>query len=111
LEAASESSELSLAAISLWEISALARAGRISTTIPSDALINTLVDTPGMSILPLDPHVAVEAERLPEGFTGDLCDRLIAATARRHGLVLCSADERFHTYGRAGHVRLYWREE
>lgn len=108
LEAASEAGELELAAISLWEVTAFARAGRISTSVPLDSLVHTLVDTPGLSVIPLDPDIAVEAERLPEGLEGDLADRLIAATARRHGLRVVSGDPRFAAYGEAGHVRHYW---
>lgn len=108
LEAESEAGNLALAAISLWEVAAFARSGRLTTSVPIDALLPTLADTPGLSVLPLDVETAVEVERLPGSLAGDLCDRLIAATARRHSLVLVSADPRFAAYGDAGHLRLYW---
>jgi PIN domain nuclease of toxin-antitoxin system len=47
---------------------------------------------PGLETLPLTVDVAIDSERLPESFPGDPADRLIAATARVHGLVVITAD-------------------
>ena len=51
-----------------------------SDTPGFDALI-----APGISLVALEPEIAVASTRLPGDFHGDPADRLIVATARQHG--------------------------
>jgi PIN domain nuclease of toxin-antitoxin system len=46
-----------------------------------------------LEILPLTVDVAIESEHLGSEFPADPADRVIAATARVHGLTLITADK------------------
>ena len=90
---ASASEPLGLAAISLKEASWLLAHGRVKVSAAewSDWLREAAA-APGLEILPLTVDIAVESERLPKSFPADPADRLIAATAKVHGLALLTAD-------------------
>ena len=47
---------------------------------------------PELEVLPLTVDIAIESENFGEAFPADPADRLIAATARVHGLTLITAD-------------------
>jgi PIN domain nuclease of toxin-antitoxin system len=55
-----------------------------------------------LKLLPVTPQIAIEAALLPDGFHGDPIDRIIAATARVHNLVLCTHDEKLLRFGQQG---------
>jgi len=60
---------------------------------------------PGVEVLPLTVEVAIESERFPDSFPPDPADRLIAATARLHGLTLLTADTNLR---RRSELRTLW---
>jgi PIN domain nuclease of toxin-antitoxin system len=60
---------------------------------------------PELEILPLSVDVAIESDHLGDGFPPDPADRLIAATARVHGLTLITADRHIR---KSGAVRTLW---
>src|SRR5438309_272326 len=60
--------------------------------------------TPGLSLYPLTPEIAIESSRLPGQFHGDPADRILLATARMTGARLLTKDERLLAYGRQRHA-------
>ena len=67
--------------------------------------LRTAASLPHLEVLPLTVDVAIESEQLGESFPPDTADRLIAATARVHGLTLITSDEAIR---RSGAVRTLW---
>jgi PIN domain nuclease of toxin-antitoxin system len=98
-ESALRSQVVGLSAISLWEIAILVEKGRIRLTGSVDALLEDIERHPAVDVLPLTARVALESTRLGPSFPRDPADRIIAATARCHGLRLMTADERIRDSG------------
>lgn len=85
---------LGVADISLWEIALLESLGRIRLTRSLECVLELVEDSSEIALLPISARIALEATRLPASFPHDPVDRLLAATARCHGLTLATADER-----------------
>lgn len=88
-----------VAAITLWELAMLAEYGRLRLFASIDLVLGRIESHPGIRVLPLTGRVAIESTRLGRTFPKDPADRLIAATARCHGLRLMTADERIRNSG------------
>lgn len=86
---------LAWADISIWETAMLVARGRITPAVDALPFIEDMVLARRVKILPITPDVAVLAQD-PAFTHGDPADRLIAATARRHGIPLVTADEKLH---------------
>lgn len=106
LEEASETGNLLLCSISLFETAAYAEQGRLRPAIPLRDWINTALETPGLRVIELDAEIAAEAAALPQGLEGDGADRLIAAAARVRHAVLVTADPLLLRYAGEGHLRV-----
>ena len=104
IERASEYAQLHLCSISLLELGVLAAAGRVSFTLALEEWVAQALKTPGLVVSQLVHPIALEAARLPGEFAGDLFDRVIAATARKLGGTLLTADRRLLTYGEQGYL-------
>jgi PIN domain nuclease of toxin-antitoxin system len=91
---AERSNGVAIASITLWEIALLIAQERIRVRGTTEEFLKWIVQRPGLCVLDLTPAIAALAYQLPEGFPGDPADRLIAATARAHGLTLVTRDQR-----------------
>jgi PIN domain nuclease of toxin-antitoxin system len=105
LEAASEASRIFVAAVSLWEVSMLEAKGRIGFRIPCLQWLLNAVNSPGLSLIPIDPDIAFDSANLPEDFHGDPADRLIVATARKTNSVLVTRDSNILDYAAGQHLK------
>ena len=78
--------------ISTWEIVMLSRKGRLKAEGGASTWLPAALTGAGIREAPLTHEIALAAEDivLPHG---DPADRLLAATARVHGLTLVTADE------------------
>ncbi len=85
---------IGVSAISLWEVAKLVQLGRLDLDESVSRLLERLEAHPSIEILPLSPDVAIESTMLGARFPGDPGDQIIAATARCHGLILLTADQR-----------------
>lgn len=85
--------ELAWADISLWETAMLVARGRISPAVDAQPFIEDMLLARRVQVLTISPEIAVLAQD-PAFTHGDPADRLIAATARRHGVPLVTADEK-----------------
>jgi PIN domain nuclease of toxin-antitoxin system len=83
-----------LASITLWEVAMLADQGRIVVPGSVQGFLEDLCGRPGLSVLDLSPGIAALSTQVPPDFPRDPADRVIAATARAHGLRLVTSDQR-----------------
>jgi PIN domain nuclease of toxin-antitoxin system len=89
---ASRQDRLVVSAITPWEIALLEGKKRI--TLQKDVLewIRESLAKPGVSLVPLEPEIAVNSTRLPFEMHPDPADRILVATARHLGATLVTAD-------------------
>jgi PIN domain nuclease of toxin-antitoxin system len=91
----------------VWEIGMLESKGRLLLNLPCEAWVREALKTPGLTLAPLTPEIAVDSTRLPGAFHGDPADRIIVATARRLGARLLTRDRKLLEYGRKRHVPIF----
>jgi PIN domain nuclease of toxin-antitoxin system len=106
VDEAAASGNLLLSVISVWELGLLESKGRIQLDAPCEQWVRGALATPGLSLAPLTPEIALASSRLPEPFHGDPADRIIVATARTMGARLATRDSKILEYGRKRHVAL-----
>jgi len=106
IEKAARRNALRVSVISVWEIGMLESKGRLELNMTCSEWIRQALATPGLSLVPLSPEVAVESSRSPGRFDGDPADRILVATARIFGLDLMTKDDRLLEYGRQRHIRI-----
>ena len=92
IDSAFQSGEVTISAISFWEVSMLVKKGRIRLDMDlaiwrSDFLEQGLIE------IPVTGEIGIRAAGF-ENFHGDPADRLIAATALQCSATLLTADER-----------------
>ena len=90
--------------ISLWEVGMLEAHKRISLTVDVETWTRQALSSPGLSLAPLTPDIALASSRLPGEIHGDPADRMLIATARSLGATLVTRDHRILEYSQAGHV-------
>ena len=88
-----------LSAMSLWEAQMLHRKGRLSLDRSFSLWLEQAASPEIVKLLPLDVDVVIAVDQLPPEFHGDPADRLIAATARVHDLVLATHDRTIRSSG------------
>ena len=106
IENASFAEGANICAISLWEISMLVEKGRLPLHRDVGRWIDMVVSSPGLTVVPLAPEIAVSSTRLPGDLHRDPADRMIVATARTLNATLLTADRALLEYGASGHVRV-----
>jgi PIN domain nuclease of toxin-antitoxin system len=104
LRKAAAENRILLSVISIWEVALLESKGRIGLSMECGAWVRQALATPGLTLAPITPEIAIQSTRLPGALHGDPADRLIVATARAHGATLLTKDEKLLAYGRARHV-------
>ena len=97
-----EPSGLGISAISCWEVAKLVEYGRLRLDCALEEWMEQALAYPGMALLPLTPHIAIESTQLPGTFHRDPADQIIVATARVHDLPLLTVDRLLMDYP---HVR------
>jgi len=97
---------LLVSVISVWEIAMLEAKGRIRLEMPCEEWVRQALATPGLTLAPLTPEIAIDSTRLPGNLHGDPVDRILVATARRTGSRLLTRDRRLIAYGRQRHARI-----
>jgi len=93
---------VAVSAVSLYEVANLSRRGRIDLEMPMQQWFDLAFADDNLNLRPVTSEIAIDAAMLPDGFHGDPVDRLIAATARVHDLVLCTHDEKLLRFGQQG---------
>lgn len=98
-----EQSGIGISAISCWEVAKLVEYGRLVLPIPISDWMNQALAYPGVHLLELTPHIAIESTQLPPPFHKDPADQIIVATARVHQISLVTVDGKIRQYP---HVQL-----
>lgn len=104
LEQAAVANHLHVSAITPWEIAMLVQKGRLALGRDVGAWITAALSLPGISLLPLEPAIAIGSVRLPGNIHADPADRIIVASARFLGAPLITADRALLDYGASGHA-------
>jgi PIN domain nuclease of toxin-antitoxin system len=89
---AQRSGEIAISIISIVELAALLRRGKLKLRGSFESTIKELVQD--VAVKPITFDIAVMTTEFPYDFPNDPSDRIIAATARAEGLPLVTADER-----------------
>ena len=105
IEQAGERGALLVSAMSVWELSMLAAKNRVILRTPLLEWVREALKTPGLSLVPLSPEIAVDRTQLPGQFHGDPADRIIVASARYTGATLLTRDRGILSYSKQLHVR------
>ena len=96
---------LLVSVISVWELAALEKRGRVALPMNVRTWIQEALSKPGVSVAPLTPEIAIESVHLPGEMHGDPADRMLVATARVLGATLLTKDARLIRYSRQRHLR------
>jgi PIN domain nuclease of toxin-antitoxin system len=83
-----------LADISLREVAALMRAGRVEVEGSLAEWLGDALRELSVEVVPIDVQIAARSVRIAENFHGDPADQLIAATAIELDIPLVTSDER-----------------
>ena len=93
-----EGNGLGISVISCWEVAKLVELNRLLLPLPVEEWFDYALTYPGIRLLDLTPHIALEATRLPPPFHRDPADQIIVATARWHDCPLLTVDQRILDY-------------
>lgn len=96
--------ELYLSDISLWEVSMLAKKGRITLGQPTLNWLKHAIKNSAVQLIHITPEISVESTELPGNFHGDPADRLIVSTARILNLTIITRDEKILEYSSENRV-------
>jgi PIN domain nuclease of toxin-antitoxin system len=96
---------LYVSAISILEIARLVALNQYALASTIEDFVAEGVADDGFVMLDLTPRILIESTRLPGTLHRDPSDRLLAATAREHGLTLITRDRDLLAYARQGHLK------
>jgi PIN domain nuclease of toxin-antitoxin system len=89
---ASRESRLLVSAITPWEVALLVSKKRINLYRDVMEWVHDALAMPGLTLVGLEPEIAVASTRLPFEIHPDPADRILVATARHLGATLVTAD-------------------
>ncbi len=94
IKAAAKAGGVFASAISVMEVATAVRRGRLAFNVPFEQWLADLRSLPELRVEPVSAEIAALAGSFDGTMHGDPADRIIAATARRLGARLVTADER-----------------
>ena len=98
LKKINEAPAVYVSAISGFEIAIKSARGKLKLPLPEREWFDRVIGHHGLTVLPLDAGICIEAAQLPP-IHDDPCDRFIVATAKLNDLAVVTADSRFAKYG------------
>jgi PIN domain nuclease of toxin-antitoxin system len=103
IRTAGDEGRILISAVTPWELALQVSKGRI--TLENDVMdwVRDALTIPGLTLVPLDPEIAVASTRLPFEIHADPADRILVATARHLGATLVTADAALLERGKQGH--------
>jgi PIN domain nuclease of toxin-antitoxin system len=102
---ASRQDRILVSAITAWEIGVLASKKRIDLHRDAMEWVRGVLSFAGVSLVPLEPEIAVASTCLPWEMHADPADRILVATARHLGATLVTADRALLEFARQGHFK------
>jgi PIN domain nuclease of toxin-antitoxin system len=97
--------DLWISLISVWEIAKKVEKKQLVLDRPVDHWLDEALTAQGLGVWELTRPILVESCALPQPFHGDPADQLLVATARHHGAVIVTKDQRIRRYA---HVQSLW---
>lgn len=94
-----------VSAITPWEIALLVSKGRLTLDVDVMDWVRGALSVPGVTLVPLEPEIAVASTRLPWEMHADPADRILVATARHLSATLVTADGALLEFAGKGHFR------
>lgn len=89
---------LHYSSISAWELSRLAKEGKVELGVDAVDFLSDLVDQYGLVSIPVTDEIATASAQLPD-FHKDPSDRIVIATALLRNLTIVTGDAKFTHYG------------
>ena len=89
---------LNYSAISAWELTRLAKEGKVELGVDAAVFLSDLVNQYGLVSLSVTDEIATVSAQLPD-FHKDPADRIIIATALLRNLTIVTGDSKFAQYG------------
>ena len=105
IEVARKRDDVWISMISIWEVAKKIEKGQLVLDRPIDQWLDAATAVAGLHVFELTRPILVESCRLPRPFQGDPADQMLVATARHHGAVLVTKDDRIRSYE---HVVTTW---
>lgn len=105
IDDAASKQEVYVSSISVWEIVLLATRNRLTFSVAVEDWIALCESLPFLNFVPIDNHVAIKANRLPDPLHQDPADRMIIASALILNATLITRDEKLRRYP---HVKTLW---
>jgi len=87
-----------VASISIWEFAMMVTRGRINLTVTPEEWLDHAIKRTGLTVIDLNPQIALESCNLPGNFHRDPADRIIVATARVSRSQLITKDQKIIDY-------------
>jgi PIN domain nuclease of toxin-antitoxin system len=105
IRVAGDEGRVLVSAITPWEVAMLVSKGRL--TLGADVMdwVRDALTIPGLTLVPLEPEIAVASTRLPFEMHSDPADRILVATVRHLGATLVTADAALLKTAEKGHFR------
>lgn len=92
--------EVSISAVSAFEIAALHTAGHVQLNQPVDRWMREAIDRARVRVIDLERDIAIDAGLIPSSALPDPFDRCLVATAREYGVPLVTRDRRILDYAK-----------
>ena len=98
LERAAALDQLRVSPVSVFEITALAGAGRLRFSQSAEQWLRDALAAPGLRVAEFSVDIAIDAGHIPRTALNDPMDRLLVATARKMQATLLTADRTILDY-------------
>jgi PIN domain nuclease of toxin-antitoxin system len=92
--------------ITAWEVAVAARKGRFTSSLAPQRWFERVMTLPGMALADMPPAVLIASQELPNFFSNDPADRIIAATAREFAFTVVTRDKALLDYGKQGYLNV-----
>jgi len=99
-----DASDITVSAISLWEIAKLVEYQKLSLKLPVLDWFNTALSHPKIQVIPLHPEIVVASTQLPGTFHKDPADQIIVATAIYLDVPLLTKDSKILDYAHVNSI-------
>jgi PIN domain nuclease of toxin-antitoxin system len=98
IEVASQTGQVYVSSISVWEVALLVKRGRLELTMGIDDWLRHCEALPELYFVPVNNNIALRSVQIPEFASADPADRIIMATALALGTPLVTRDRRIQDF-------------
>ena len=105
IDRARKQGDLWLSMISIWEVAKKVQKQQLALDRPLEEWLDAATSIEGLHLWELTRPILVQSCQLPKPFHGDPADQILVATARHHGALVVTKDDRIRKYV---HVESVW---